>query len=1359
MPQGPVLTRPPTFAANSVWRVLAAGQVHTLQFVANVTYEGVAYTRPKFVILHFEVLGGARLQANQTVRITLNNTQTDTFARSDGNNFWTRPISSADAMGLNVSVDVGAGESIQLLEYGYGVLDLFMIAGDPSSGIADFLADGVAGAAPAWAPITDLQPNDPRRQRAESVGLMVFIRIASDGAREIGTCTASVFKDNWIITCAHCADTLIGSHPAYPQNEEDYRFLEIESGSFTLDYNPLPAGTNLAANMADRPKFYKLFEPERTGFRYSATVRNPELEGVDYIVIQVRQSDLDVLPFPSALSSPQNIPPTVLSPGDGAQLYIIHHPRGRTKRISYLDNTGDFSKQAAPADYLAPVGNFHNRNIVTICDLDSGSSGAPILLRGSNEIVGIARDVSINGNAANNYLHNWGPRIRTIMRDLVENLDDPNPISFDQYIQGAILVDSSGSMGLTDTGSGNTKMYDTKQALEKFLKLLRYTNAAPNQHNIAVIEYDTVNNQLRAMSPFFFATESARDTYVNNLVNALQIGGATAIGDALIAGAAQVNTALPANFVPSILLMTDGIQNWGTSLDGARPSLDAITNLRLHAIGFGENDALNSNDLRALAEDYRGDFLRDGDGLNIKKFFAIEYGQMLETGVSIDPARIFQAGSGLLQQIPFHVIDEDSLTACIAWDRPDSELLIDLITPTGSVLSSADAVVHYEAGETWSFIRVELPVGGEKAGLWHAQIRRQSSDLSLRGHNAPVAQLAFSPDGLHLLSASTDGDLRLWNLRFGRSVRQFFRNLSQDSNELAPVAVEFSASNQFGMVASRSGHASQLVNLDTGQVFLRLLPPAELIESETLMLNAVLTPDDSWLVGAFDDFGLIFWLLNDLQFNGYSEHTEYSSIPDEGIIDIAADPLGRYIAVLAAGSTEFPGLSLISLANAEFTRSSIDAVAEFAEQMLRLVFSRDGQYIFIALADGTILRLEHDTGEFLVFGEDTGLAIQDLTAHPDAQRVLACLLNTDSAYLSHIDGSILQTYDGHTAPVLSVALSPDGHVAATASQDSHIRLWNTFGGTALHQTEAYDERYAFVNVIDAGVFMRPIPISKAVFTGDTLYPQVLLRFKNGARLVNATVTLEITRPTESLGAKLLANPSGQQEPENITMQGDTLDRRQSLVIGLHNRQSYNRNDAIEASFVGENEYNYSPVPDAMHNTVRSVVSTETRRFTLFDDGKHFDGAMEPDGIFGAEIQNLTQFEGEYQFHAIAQFGSEMQYSREVFWTMTVLPLLDAGTTEFELHDRGQNSNGRDQFTIRFFPRDINHNPLGPGLASYFNIEPAKGNMIVQPCREMGGGYYEVDISWTGQAKTRPSIIIHQSNNVLVMLPNISDEDN
>jgi WD40 repeat protein len=44
------------------------------------------------------------------------------------------------------------------------------------------------------------------------------------------------------------------------------------------------------------------------------------------------------------------------------------------------------------------------------------------------------------------------------------------------------------------------------------------------------------------------------------------------------------------------------------------------------------------------------------------------------------------------------------------------------------------------------------------------------------------------------------------------------------------------------------------------------------------------------------------------------------------------------------------------------------------------------------------------------------------------------------------DGSLVRTLSGHSKPVVTVALSPDGQFIASGSEDSTVRIWRMADG-------------------------------------------------------------------------------------------------------------------------------------------------------------------------------------------------------------------------------------------------------------------------------------------------------------------------
>ena len=65
------------------------------------------------------------------------------------------------------------------------------------------------------------------------------------------------------------------------------------------------------------------------------------------------------------------------------------------------------------------------------------------------------------------------------------------------------------------------------------------------------------------------------------------------------------------------------------------------------------------------------------------------------------------------------------------------------------------------------------------------------------------------------------------------------------------------------------------------------------------------------------------------------------------------------------------------------------------------------------------------------------------------------------------------------------------------------------------------------------------------------------------------------------------------------------------------------------------------------------IPTAEEKVTLYDDAMHEDGAMEPDGIYGAVAEKLTEFDGVYTFHARGRYGTTVTGTREAIWSVAV----------------------------------------------------------------------------------------------------------
>jgi hypothetical protein len=207
--------------------------------------------------------------------------------------------------------------------------------------------------------------------------------------------------------------------------------------------------------------------------------------------------------------------------------------------------------------------------------------------------------------------------------------------------------------------------------------------------------------------------------YTAGKIGGLVPGGSTSIGD----GIKQAMSVLPAGtgHRRACLLLTDGMQNTAPAVASVESLLGDTV---VHTIGFGSDAQLDGALLNGLAGAHGGLYTRASDGLALKKYFALAFGNIFEAGMLADPVLTLPAGVDEQTAVEFAVCDEERITAVIGWGSPAEGLDAELVSPSGVVVAPGTASTVSDHGLTWWFLRVPLPMGGEREGTWLLRVRR-----------------------------------------------------------------------------------------------------------------------------------------------------------------------------------------------------------------------------------------------------------------------------------------------------------------------------------------------------------------------------------------------------------------------------------------------------------------------------------------------------------------------------------------------------------------------------------------------------------------------------------------------------------
>jgi len=244
----------------------------------------------------------------------------------------------------------------------------------------------------------------------------------------------------------------------------------------------------------------------------------------------------------------------------------------------------------------------------------------------------------------------------------------------------------------------------------------------------------------------------------------------------------------------------------------------------------------------------------------------------------------------------------------------------------------------------------------------------------------------------------------------------------------------------------------------------------------------------------------------------------------------------------------------------------------------------------------------------------------------------------------------------------------------------------------------------FVNVVvKGGARLVRLNPAKKYYTGDKINPLVLLRNGDGTTPLNAKVKLTVTTPVSGAGNVLTQSRLG----PATSLGGDVLPPRQATLTALETSSG------------------------------KPAITYVDRTFDLFDDSRHEDGAMEPDGIFGNPLTDLLKMEGHYSFRAVVTYGENCTATREAHWSVYVDVGVDPSKTVVTVNLTGNTG------TITITPRDTYGNNLGPGRGGDITVTGVPGTTVTGPVKDNGDGTYTVPVSWDPGSGQGPGVIVGQ----------------
>lgn len=621
----------------------------------------------KFVILHFT---GVDLPAGNRVEVDLGY-DTDVF--TTGGQFWTRPV-NVDAVGASIPIRYvadGSTSGIAFVDrYARGEsLQSHATGHDSITNCDPFLVDGTWDE-PDFPHIPG--STDPKYDPFwicgpsadwQNAACAVPGQVWADVARSVGMIVTvhPPDMDHPFESVGSCSVTLIDSDLVVLAGHcVSNHSFEVPTSSVTFDYEVDCMGNR---ETPYNPRFYKV---ERlVKYRWS--------DGRDYAILKLEGAP-PLPPVPVAGSDPLV----------GDPVFGVHHPNGAVKKIG------------PSAGATTPVVSTSDMIEVNL-DVAGGSSGSG-LFNAAGEIVGVLSW----GWGGCTTLHYSSTEVM-----LSDPITTPDPPTARRVM---IVLDRSGSMSGT-AGDGKLKIVEARGAAELFVSLLR--SGMGNRAGLVSFA-GTAGPAEAGLGP----VDGAKKTTIINALPGITPGGSTSIGGGL--DAARSEYPLPGDPPRTILLLTDGMENTPPLIAG----IAGLGGIDITAIGFGTEANLDGPRLAELAHGHNGFYKRAGSGLELKKFFALAFGDIFEAGALADPQEHLAADIRVGRWIPFHVCEEEAITVVAAWDVDHAAVELEVRTPSGRMLDLDDAAIDHQSGASWEFARIPLPQDGEREGVWQARIRR-----------------------------------------------------------------------------------------------------------------------------------------------------------------------------------------------------------------------------------------------------------------------------------------------------------------------------------------------------------------------------------------------------------------------------------------------------------------------------------------------------------------------------------------------------------------------------------------------------------------------------------------------------------
>jgi WD40 repeat protein/transcriptional regulator with XRE-family HTH domain len=407
----------------------------------------------------------------------------------------------------------------------------------------------------------------------------------------------------------------------------------------------------------------------------------------------------------------------------------------------------------------------------------------------------------------------------------------------------------------------------------------------------------------------------------------------------------------------------------------------------------------------------------------------------------------------------------------------------------------------------------------QTARIWDANTGEEL--LTFYGQTINVTNAAYSPDGTRIATAIGNGQVRVWDAATGQELL----TLAGHSTDLTTVAFSFDGTRIVS--ASRDGTA-RVWNVGPSQEFLTLVNAPPILSQ--IGAKLAYSPDGTQLAVAYSDPTAKVWDMTNgkllFSLSGHTDEVIFIAYNYDGtqIVTASRDntakvwdtKTGKELLTLPGHADAVAGVAF-SPDGSRLTTASFDETAKIwntetgkelftlkghTDWFVSVVFSPDGSRLATSSFDGTAIVWDALTREKLFTLTGHIGTVRQVVFSPNGTRLATAGLEGNAKLWDAETGKELLTFSGHTGQVLSIAFSPDGKYIATASGDKTAKLWDPVTGEALLTLHAPDGL--------TSVAFSPDGLQLAVASRDGTTRIYLLKIEDLIALAKQRVTRELT---------------------------------------------------------------------------------------------------------------------------------------------------------------------------------------------------------------------------------------------------------